>query len=75
MGSPHPSSTAYIRGIGACLQLSIAVDAFLFDKLSTLFCLVIILICLLMLGDQLSPAIANLQRLRVTFTATFATRS
>ena len=29
MGSPHPSSTVYIRGIGACLQLSIAVDAFL----------------------------------------------
>ena len=38
MGSPHTSSTAYIRGIGVCLQLSIAVDAFLFNKLSTLFC-------------------------------------
>ena len=24
-------STAYIRGIGVCLQLSIAVDAFLFN--------------------------------------------
>ena len=59
MGSPHPSSTAYIRGIGTCLQLSIAVDGFLFNKLWFVL-LVIILIRLLMLGDQTSPAIANL---------------
>ena len=74
MGSPHPSSTVYIRGIGACLQLSIVVDAFLNAALYFVL-LVIILICLLRLGDQPSPAIANLQRLRVTFMATFATRS
>ena len=37
MGSPHTSSTAYLRGIGACLQLSIAVDGFL-NKLSALYC-------------------------------------
>ena len=45
MGSPHPSSTAYIRGIGACLQLSIAVDAFLNTALYFVL-LVIFLICL-----------------------------
>ena len=49
MGSPHPSSTVYIRGIGACLQLSIAVDAFLNGALYFVL-LVIILICLLRLG-------------------------
>ena len=61
MGSSHTFSTAYIRDIGACLQLSIAVNAFL----NTAVCFVLLVIMLipsLTLGDQPSPAIANLLR-------------
>ena len=61
MGSSHTSSTAYVRGIGACLQLSIAVNAILNTAVCFVF-LVIMLILLLTLGDQPSPAIANLLR-------------
>ena len=61
MGSSHTSSTAYVRGIGACLHLSIAVNAFLNTAVCFVF-LVIMPILLLTLGDQPSPAIANLLR-------------
>ena len=40
IGSSHTSFTAYIRGIGACIQLSIAVNAFL----NTALCFVLLVI-------------------------------